>query len=135
MVLIGRHLLPVRDTATGLKVSNQLHAYIAEVLVLPESPLVGKKLDESYLGEEHDLIVLSVGRDGNLITRIHRDFIINQNDQLILEGSAQNLITAQDNLIFKILPDHDIDLADLDTEVSHIFEAVLSHRSKIQVGL
>ena len=131
MVLIGRHLLPVRDTATDLKVPNQLHAYFAEVLVLPQSPLVGKKLDESNLGKEHDLNVLSVRRDGNLITRIHRDFIINQNDQLILEGSAQNLITAQDNLIFKILPDHDIDLADLDTEDSYIFEAILSHRSKI----
>lgn len=131
ILLIGRHLLPVRETATDLKGSKQLHDYIAEVKVSPQSPLVGKKLDESYLGEEHDLIVLSVRRDGNLITRIHRDFIINPNDQLILEGSAQNLITAQDDLNFRILPDHDIDLVDLDTEDSYIFEAILSHRSKI----
>jgi len=131
MVLIGRHLLPVRETVSELKVSNQLRDYIAEVQVHPQSPLVGKKLDESYLGEKSDLLVLSVRRNGNLITRIHRDFIINPNDQLILEGSAQNLITAQDDLNIRIQPDHNFDLDDLDTDDSCIFEAVLSPQSKI----
>lgn len=131
MVLIGRHLLPVRETVSDLKVSPQLRAYIAEVQVLPQSPLVGTKLVESNLGETYDLVVLSVRRDGHLITRIHRAFIINANDHLILEGSAQNLITAQDDLNFRIQPDYDIDLVDLDTEDSYIFEAVLSPRSKI----
>jgi di/tricarboxylate transporter len=131
MVLIGRHLLPVRETISDLKVSNQLRDYVAEVQVSPQSPLVGKKLVESKLGEEFDLVVLSVRRDENLITRIHRSFIINANDLLILEGSAQNLITAQEDLNFRIQPDHDIDLVDLDTEDSNIFEATLSPRSKI----
>ena len=131
MVLIGRHLLPVRVTASDLMVSKQLRAYIGEVQVSPHSPLVGKKLSESYLGEKHDIIVLSVRRDGNLITRLHRDFIIEPNDQLILEGSVHNLSTIQDDLNFRILPDPDIDLVDLDTEDSYIFEATLSPRSKI----
>ncbi len=131
MVLIGRHLLPVRETASDLKVSKQLRAYIGEVQVNPQSPLVGKKLCESKLGEEYDLIVLSVRRDGNLLTRLHRDFIIEQNDRLILEGSAQNLMTAQDDLNLIIQPNPDIDLVDLDTEDSYIFEATLSPRSKI----
>ena len=131
MVLIGRHLLPVRVTASDLMVSKQLRAYIGEVQVSPHSPLVGKKLSESYLGEKHDIIVLSVRRDGNLITRLHRDFIIEPNDQLILEGSVHNLSTIQDDLNFRILPDPDIDLVDLDTEDSYIFEAALSPRSKI----
>jgi di/tricarboxylate transporter len=131
MVLIGRHLLPVRVTASDLKVSKQLRPYIGEVQVNPQSPLVGKKLGESKLGEKHDLIVLSVRRDGNLLTRLHRDFIIEENDRLILEGSAQNLISAQDDLNLISQPNSDIDLVDLDTEDSYIFEATLSPRSKI----
>ncbi|MHC4271470.1 MAG: SLC13 family permease, partial [Planctomycetota bacterium] len=131
MVLIGRHLLPVRETASDPQVSKQLRAYIGEVQVNPQSSLVGKNLYESKLGEEYDLIVLSVHRDGKLITRIRRDFIIKPNDHLILEGSAQNLITAQDKLNLRIQPDHDISLVDLDTDDSCIFEAVLSPRSKI----
>ena len=49
MVLIGRHLLPVRVTASDLKVSKQLRPYIGEVQVNSQSPLVGKKLGESKL--------------------------------------------------------------------------------------
>jgi len=131
MVLIGRHLLPVRETASDLKVSNQLRAYIAEVKVRHQSPLVGKRLDETNLGEEYDLIVLSVRREGNLISRIHRDFIINSEDQLIIEGSAKNLIAAQDDQNFRIQPDPKIGLDELETKDSNIFEAVLSPRSTI----
>ncbi|HSG16551.1 MAG TPA: SLC13 family permease, partial [Anaerolineae bacterium] len=59
MVLIGRHLLPVRVTASDSQVSKQLRAYIGEVQVNPQSSLVGKNLYESKLGEEFDLNVLS----------------------------------------------------------------------------
>jgi di/tricarboxylate transporter len=131
MVLIGRHLLPVRVTASDSQVSKQLRPYIGEVQVNPLSSLVGKNLYESKLGEEYDLNVLSVHRDGNLLTGLHRDFIIEQNDRLILEGSAQNLITAQDDLNLISQPNPDINLVDLDTEDSYIFEATLSPRSKI----
>ncbi|HSG17212.1 MAG TPA: SLC13 family permease [Anaerolineae bacterium] len=131
MVLIGRHLLPVRATASDSQVSKQLRAYIGEAQVNPQSSLVGKNLYESKLGEEFDLNVLSIHRDGNLITRLHRDFIIEQNDRLILEGSVQNLMTAQDDLNLSIQSDPEIDLVDLDTEDSYIFEATLSPSSKI----
>jgi di/tricarboxylate transporter len=114
MVLIGRHLLPVRVTASDSQVLRQVRAYIGEVQVNPQSSLVGKNLYESKLGEEYDLNVISVLRDDNLIARLHRDFIIEQN--------ALNL---------SIQPDHDIDLVDLDTDDSYIFEATLSPRSKI----
>jgi di/tricarboxylate transporter len=131
MVLIGRHLLPVRVTASDSQVSKQLRAYIGEVQVKPQSSLIGKNLYESKLGEEFDLNVLSVYRDGNLISRLHRDFIIEKNDRLILEGTVQNLMTAQDDLNLSIQTDTDIDLVDLDTEDSYIFEATLSPSSKI----
>lgn len=131
MVLIGRHLLPVRVTASDSQVSKQMRAYIGEVQVNPQSSLVGKNLYESKLGEEFDLTVLSIYRDGNLVTRLHRDIIIAQNDRLILEGSVQNLMTARDHLNLSIQPDRDIDLVDLDTEDSYIFEATLSPSSKI----
>ncbi len=131
MVVIGRHLLPVRETASGPQLSKQLRAYISEVQVSPQSPLVGKNLYESNLGSDYDLSVLSVHRDGDLITRLHRDFIIEPNDQLILEGALDNLIIAQDDLDLKIQPMPDVELADLDTEDSYIFEATLSPRSTI----
>ncbi len=131
MVLIGRHLLPVRQTASDPQVGRQLRAYIGEVQVNQQSALVGKNLFESRLGEDYDLNVLSVHRNGDLITRLHRDFIIQPEDRLMLEGSAQNLFTAKEALNLSILDEPDIDLGDLDTDDSYLFEATLSPRSKI----
>ena len=129
MVLIGRHLLPVRKTADDPRVFKQLRDYISEVQVTKESPLIGKNLYESNLGADYDLVVLAIIRDGISFTALHRDFIIEQDDHLILEGSVQNLVTAREALNLKYETDQDFELADLDTEQSYIFEATLAPRS------
>ncbi|MGW8224515.1 MAG: SLC13 family permease, partial [Anaerolineales bacterium] len=129
MVLIGRHLLPVRETATDPLSSSQLREYISDVQITPESPLSGKNLYESGLGAKYDLTVISIIRDGKPLVGLHRDVIIQENDHLILEGSAQNLLAAQDDLKFNIYTDHDFEISDLDTEQSYIFEATLAPRS------
>ncbi len=129
MVTIGRHLLPVRETATDPLSSSQLREYISDIQITPESPLNGKNLYESKLGSDFDLTVLSIIRDGKPLIGLHRDFVIQENDHLILEGAAQNLITAQEELQFTIHTGQKFEITDLDTEQSHIFEATLAPRS------
>ena len=131
MVTIGRHLLPVRETAADPLASSQLREYISDVQVTPRSSLKGKNLYESGLGADFDLTVLSIIRDGKPLIGLHRDFVIQQNDHLILEGSAQNLITAKEELKFNIHTDLDFEISDLDTDQSYIFEATLAPRSTI----
>ncbi len=131
MVTLGRHLLPVRETATDPLSSSQLREYISDVQVTPESPLDGKNLYESGLGADFDLTVLSIIRDGKPLIGLHRDFVIQQNDHLILEGSAQNLIAAKERLLFNIHTDLDFEISDLDTDQSYIFEATLAPLSTI----
>jgi di/tricarboxylate transporter len=129
MVTIGRHLLPVRETAADPLASSQLREYISDIQITPESPLSGKNLYESKLGADFDLTVLSIIRDGKPLIGLHRDFVIQENDHLILEGSAQNLISAQEELKFNIHTDPEFEFSDLDTEQSYIFEATLAPRS------
>ena len=129
MVLVGRHLLPVRETAADPLESSQLREYISEVLVTDKSELTGKNLYESGLGADYDLTVLSIIREGKPLVGLHRDVVIQEKDHLILEGSAQNLLTAKESLNFDIQTDLDIDISDLDTEQSNIFEATLAPRS------
>jgi len=131
MVTLGRHLLPVRETAADPLASSQLREYISDVQLTPESPLKGKNLYESGLGADFDLTVLSIIRDGKPLIGLHRDFVIQQNDHLILEGSAQNLIAAKEELKFNIHTDLDFEISDLDTDQSYIFEATLAPRSTI----
>jgi di/tricarboxylate transporter len=131
MVVIGRHLLPVRETAADPLSSSQLREYISDVQVSPESPLNGKNLYESGLGADYDLTVLSIIREEKPLIGLHRDFVIQQNDHLILEGSVQNLIAANEDLKFNISSDHEFEISDLGTDHSYIFEATLAPRSTL----
>jgi di/tricarboxylate transporter len=97
--------------------------------VTDQSSLKGKNLYESGLGAGYDLTVLSIIRDGKPLVGLHRDVIIRENDHLILEGSAQNLLSAKEALRLDIYTDREIEISDLDTDQSYIFEATLAPRS------
>jgi len=129
MVVIGRHLLPVRETAADPGVSMQLRDYISDVLVTSDSPLIGSNLYESRLGADYGLNVLSIIREGSPLVGLHRDAVIKENDNLIIEGSAESIIASGELLKLNIQVGREIDLADLDTEQSHIFEATLAPAS------
>jgi di/tricarboxylate transporter len=129
MVVIGRHLLPVRETAADPGVSMQLRDYISDVLVTSDSPLIGSNLYESRLGADYGLNVLSIIREGSPLVGLHRDVVIKENDNLIIEGSAESIIASGELLKLNIQVGREIDLADLDTEQSHIFEATLAPAS------
>jgi len=129
MVIVGRHLLPVRETADDPQASRLLREYISEVQITPQSPLIGKNLYQSNLGADYDMNVISILRDGSPVTRMRRDIVIRENDHLVLEGSAQNLLAASEALNLNIQTDTDLELTDLDTKQSHIFEATLAPRS------
>ncbi len=131
MVFVGRHLLPVHETADDALVSSQLREYMSDVQVTSASPLIGRNLVESNLGSAYDLMVLSIIRDDKPMASIHRDIVIDENDHLIVEGSAQNLLDAQEALGLRIHTDHEYQLTDLDTQHSHIFEVTLAPRSTI----
>ena len=131
MVLIGRHLLPIRETATDPAISKRLKKYISQVMVSEESPLVGKNLYESRLGADYSLNVLSIIRNSRPMAGLHRDTIIRANDHLILEEAAENLISSGEELSLILQVDQEVDLATLDTEQSYIFEATPAPRSTI----
>ena len=129
MVFIGRHLLPIRQTPDDSSAALNLRDYISQVLVTPESSLVGKNLYQSGLGSEYDLVVISIIRGGETISRFHRDLIIEEEDCLVVESSAENLLHAQEALNLVIMGEHNINLSELDTGRSDIIEATLAPRS------
>ncbi len=131
MVFIGRHILPIRQTPDDSQASINLRGYISQVQVTAESSLIGKNLYQSNLGSDYDLNVISIIRHGETISQFHRDLVIEKNDSLVIESSAQNLIAAQDILKLEIQIEKDFKLSELDTGQSSIFEATLAPRSTI----
>ena len=98
MVFIGRHFLPVRQAPGEAEVKVQLRKYISEVRVLPEGKLAGLSLFESKLGADYDLTVMALVRGKKTVTKLERDSVIESDDILLIEGSAENLLRARKEL-------------------------------------
>ena len=86
----GRWLLPERR-AQELSATYQLGAYITELRVGAGSPLIGKSVQESRLGEEHDVTVLRLlhGQE-NIWAPLRQP--MREGDVLLVRGELQQLI-------------------------------------------
>ncbi len=133
MVFIGRHLLPARQGAGEGEVRKQLRKYTSEVRVLPEGKLVGVTLMESKLGADYDLTAIALVRGNRTIKKLERNSVIEADDILLLEGSADNLLRARDTLGLVTADEskRPYDLEALNIEEMDLVEATLGPRSSM----
>jgi di/tricarboxylate transporter len=96
-VLIGRHLLPDRTPGAGLARAYQIRDYLSEVRLSDRSPLVGKSLSESQLGESYGLNVLQIRRVDSPPLAPAPDRQLRSGDVLLVQGSPDSLMLAQDS--------------------------------------
>lgn len=131
MFLIGRRLIPERETAEDLTDEFNLRPYLTEVLILPDSPLINKTLAESGLGRNLDLTVIRVIRGSEKYLAPHADLRLEAGDILLVEGQRDNLlklkktanIGVESNLV---LSDTDLEAGDL-----RLAEVILLPRSPL----
>ena len=126
MLLVGRRILPARESGEEKMLAFQAREYIGEAQVLPENPIAGKTLLESRLGADYELSVVAIVRNGEVRTAPTRETHIEAGDLLMLEGSAENLMRAQQTLGLVVETEDMTDLEELDPEKAHIVEATLS---------
>ena len=131
MILIGRHLLPVRHSPAEEVTTEEIHAYTSEVRVLGNGNLAGKNLYEARLGADYDLTVIALVRDEVVITGLDRGTVLNEDDLLLLEGSFDHLMEAKEKLGFALETERQIELGELDEGGAHIVEATLAPRSSM----
>jgi di/tricarboxylate transporter len=134
MVLIGRHLLPVRQGARGKEDINRLRGYVTEVRVSADSPLDGKTLLDSRLGEEYDFTVLAIQRANGDQPVLHRDTQIRSGDLLAVESTAANLLAASQSLGLIIDVDQQLDIDILEPRDIELVEVAVAPNSQL-VGL
>jgi di/tricarboxylate transporter len=131
MVLIGRHLLPVREGAQGRQDIYRLRQYVTEVRVLNTSPLAGKTLLESGLGRDYDLTVLAIERDGVSEAQLGRETLVQAGDLLTVEGAADDLMAAREALGITIEAERKLDIDRLEAGNIQLIEATLAPRSHL----
>ena len=126
MALVGRHLLPVREGTQGRQDVYRLREYVTEVRVSTTSPLAGKTLVESRLGQDYDVTVLAIERDGVSLLPIGRDTRVQTGDLLMVESSADDLMAGREALGLTIEPEPKLDLERLEPGNVQLIEATLA---------
>ena len=129
MVILGKRILPERESGEDQMLAHQAREYTTEVRVPAKNSIAGKTLLDSQLGSDYDLSVVAITRDNEVRTALTRDSYIQADDLLLIEGSAENLLRAQKSLGLVVEDERTYDLEDLDPINAHIVEATLSPSS------
>jgi len=81
----------IMDFVENLFYNQELHMDIAEVMVQPTSPLVGKNFIENDIKGRFDSIVVAIKRDNKLITNPPGTQVISAGDIMIVLGQRATL--------------------------------------------
>jgi di/tricarboxylate transporter len=119
----------VREGTQGRQDVYRLREYVTEVRVSTSSPLAGKTLVESRLGQDYDLTVLAIERDGASLSRIGRDTRVKAGDLLTIEGSVDDLVTGREALGLTLEAERKLDLERLEPGSVQLIEATLAPHS------
>ena len=127
-VFIGRRLLPDRQTSGSddLTADYRLRDYLTELKVLPESNLLGKTIVESRLGEDYDLTVMGLMRDGRVRLGVLPNAHIKAGDILLIKGSITQILDVQERIGARIDPHMRLSDLDLKSPEASVTEVVIS---------
>jgi di/tricarboxylate transporter len=129
MLLVGLRLLPRRDSQS---LTEQYHVrqYMTEVIVLDDSPLIGKTLGEARIGDDLDLTVLGILRGAEQY-RIapHPHELIKADDLLLVQGRVEDILRVKSEAGIEIKADFSLSDALLEGGDVELFEAMVPRGS------
>jgi di/tricarboxylate transporter len=131
MVLLGRHLLPVRAGTGDPDEEYLLREYVSHVLIPQDCQLAGLTLVDAALGRDHDLTVLGITRQDGEQPQIDRNTILMAGDQLVVEGNAEDLMTACNELGLLLQERRDLDVDTISPGEVKLVEATLAPQARI----
>ncbi len=130
MLFIGRRWIPERAQTGSLLEGFGIRSYLTEVLVLPKSPLIGKTLEQSGLGRDLDLTVLSIVRQKRKY-QPSGEMFIEAGDVLLVEGARAEVLKVKDTAGIEIRADVKLSDPNLRTEDSVLVEAIVVPNSPL----
>lgn len=105
MVLIGRRLLPDHAPITERSQNESLREFLTEVQVTEHSPLLGKTVSDSNLGERYDLNLLHIRQPDGSREFAATDRRFRAGDVLVVEGLSEQILSASRTLVLEPLAD------------------------------
>lgn len=130
MFTLGMKLLPDRQEES-LAEGYHLRDYLTEVVVLPNSPLVGKSLAQISRGNDVDWVPLSILRDNQKIIPRRRE-TLQAGDVLLVEVKADEIIYIKETAGLEIRTDLKLPEDPFKSEETQLVEAMVMPGSEMR---
>ena len=131
LLLFGNQLLPVREGLTNILSDIEQKQFLAEAVVLKESPLIGKFAHESDIAKLSGTRVLDVIRRGVPLGFAKKNTKLSAGDKLILSCKPQGIIETKDIDGLDLLDEARYGIEQISSEESLMVEAVIGPSSPL----
>lgn len=130
MLVIGMKWVPERDRAESLVEDASIREYLAEVVILAGSPLIGQTpVDSDFSVLEFQVVKLTRGQDELPIASPHIRF--EEGDIVLVGGKVQNLMKVKKIEGLDIREDVQLRRSGVDMSAASVAEVVLTPRSTL----
>jgi di/tricarboxylate transporter len=130
MLAMGLRLLPRRQAAESLTEQYHVRQYVTEVIVLDNSPLIGKSLAEARISDELDLTVLGILRGEDQFRIAPNPYEeIQAGDLLLVQGRVEDILRVKAEAGIEIKPDFELNDSVLESKGTELFEAMVPRGS------
>lgn len=126
LAFVAPRLLPNRKNLESDLVSEDygLEDYVTEVIVKPNSKLIGKTLRSAQLRRDFQVDILEIIRDGQRLAQPIASRPIFGDDLLIVRGKTEDVLRIRTEQGLGILPDIKFNQKSLETELSSVDEGI-----------
>ena len=132
MVLITKKVLPVRKPVDVQELD--LREYQVELIVQPNSPVVGQTIEEAGLRQLPDLFLSQIERKNTLLPAVSPEEVLEAGDRLAFVGALDSVLDLRRRIRGLETPDKQSSKLDVGKTTRRLVEAVVSSTSPL-VGL
>ncbi len=131
LLTVGRKLLPDRETLASILHTTESKQYLTEVLVVADSPLVGKNLAETPLANQPKARVLEIIRAGETVRTPLNAVVLEASDRLRLTTPLASVLELNQLKGVELLPKSVLGVELVGSQKAIIAECVIGPRSSL----
>jgi di/tricarboxylate transporter len=124
-------VIPSRIAESSLTKNYELGAYLTEIKISEDSPLVGNTCLSRSINKNYDVTVLNILREGKLITTNIRRRKLQEDDTLFVRGSLEGFLRMKELEKVTLLTDEKLTEKELEHEENILVEGILTDRSRL----
>lgn len=131
LMLLGKKVLPVRETLTAILSEEERKEYITEAFIRGGSTLVGQTFSESPLSKARGIRLLELIRDGVALQGNLKAHSLREGDRLVLSCRPAAMAAARETKGVDFIADSGLDLEAISAHEGAIVEGVIGPMSSI----